>query len=150
MRIRWRDVGLDHVRSEIEYMLTQVSRQRNEILKLQRANISTASAELLLTRMLVKIDELCDERGRLNAGLPKPLRCWEDAAGEILQRRSRPATFHQGTSAGPLLSDARGLVLPTRRGNHAMDQYAEKAMCNRDYFLNKPYGTGGSNDIDIP
>lgn len=32
----------------------------------------------------------------------------------------------------------------------AIDQYAEKAMCNRDYFLNKPYGIGGGNKSDIP
>jgi hypothetical protein len=24
----------------------------------------------------------------------------------------------------------------------AIDQYAEKALSNRDYFLNKPYGAG--------
>jgi hypothetical protein len=58
-------MGLDHVRSEIEFMRTQVGRQRKEILQLQRAGISTASAELLLTRMLAKIDDLCAERDRL-------------------------------------------------------------------------------------
>jgi hypothetical protein len=58
-------MGLDHVRSEIEFMRTQVGRQRREILQLQRAGISTASAELLLTRMLAKIDDLCAERERL-------------------------------------------------------------------------------------
>jgi hypothetical protein len=42
------------------------------ILKLQRAGISTASAELLLVRMLDKIDRLCAERDRLKAQLPKP------------------------------------------------------------------------------
>ena len=25
----------------------------------------------------------------------------------------------------------------------AIDQYAEKALCNREYFLNKPYSIGG-------
>ena len=58
-------MGLDHVRSEIEHMRVQVGRQRKEILQLQRAGISTASAELLLTRMLAKIDDLCAERDRL-------------------------------------------------------------------------------------
>lgn len=32
----------------------------------------------------------------------------------------------------------------------AIDQYAEKAMCNRDYFLNKPYGIGGGKKGDFP
>ena len=58
-------MGLDHVCSEIEHMRAQLGRQRKEILQLQRAGISTASAELLLTRMLAKIDDLCAERDRL-------------------------------------------------------------------------------------
>jgi hypothetical protein len=43
---------LDYVRREIERMRTQVHRQRGEIRQLQRAGISTASAEALLERML--------------------------------------------------------------------------------------------------
>ena len=50
-------MGLDHVRAEIEHMRVQVGRQRKEILQLQRAGIGTASAELLLQRMLAKIDD---------------------------------------------------------------------------------------------
>jgi hypothetical protein len=46
-------------------MRVQVGRQRKEILQLQRAGISTASAELLLGRMYAKIDDLCAERERL-------------------------------------------------------------------------------------
>lgn len=58
-------MGLNHVRSEIEHMRVQVGRQRKEILQLQRAGLGTASAELLLQRMLAKIEGLCDERDRL-------------------------------------------------------------------------------------
>jgi hypothetical protein len=43
-------MGIEHVRSEIERMRAQVGRQRREILQLQRAGLSTASAELLLGR----------------------------------------------------------------------------------------------------
>jgi hypothetical protein len=32
----------------------------------------------------------------------------------------------------------------------AIDQYAEKATGNRDYFLNRPYGIGGRKSGDIP
>ena len=53
---------LERIRSEIEHMRVQVGRQRREILQLQRAGISTASAELLLGRMHAKIDDLCAER----------------------------------------------------------------------------------------
>ena len=58
-------MGLNHVRTEIEHMRVQLGRQRKQILQLQRAGISTAAAELLLERMLVKIEGLCDERERL-------------------------------------------------------------------------------------
>ena len=56
---------LEYIRGEIERMRAQVHRQRGEIRRLQRAGISTASAEALLKRMLNKIDELCAERDRL-------------------------------------------------------------------------------------
>ena len=65
---------LGYVRSEIERMRTQVHRQRGEIRQLQKAGISTASAEALLERMLNRIDELCAERDRLkkvSLGQPK-------------------------------------------------------------------------------
>ncbi|MBR0696393.1 hypothetical protein [Bradyrhizobium lablabi] len=62
---------LDHIRGEIERMRAQVGRQRREILALQHAGISTTSAEVLLQRMLDKIDNLCIERDRLKKELPK-------------------------------------------------------------------------------
>ena len=61
---------LDTIRSEIERMRAQVSRQRKEILQLQRAGIPTASAEALLQRMQDRIDGLCIERDRLKKQLP--------------------------------------------------------------------------------
>jgi hypothetical protein len=67
-------MGLDHIRNEIERMRVQVGRQRKEILQLQRAGISTTSAEALLQRMLDKIDGLCAERDRLKAELPRKSR----------------------------------------------------------------------------
>jgi hypothetical protein len=56
---------LDQIRTEIERMRTQVQRQRGEIRHLQRAGISTTSADALLERMLNSIDRLCAERDRL-------------------------------------------------------------------------------------
>ncbi len=32
----------------------------------------------------------------------------------------------------------------------AIDQYAEKALGNREYFLNKPHGIGGGRTNHIP
>jgi len=63
---------LDYIRAEIEHMRTQVGRQRREILQLQRAGISTASAELLLQRMLDRIDGLCAQRDELKKSEPGP------------------------------------------------------------------------------
>jgi hypothetical protein len=62
---------LETVRGEIERMRAQVSRQRKEILQLQRAGIATASAEGLLQRMLDRIDALCLERDRLKQETPR-------------------------------------------------------------------------------
>jgi hypothetical protein len=56
---------LDQIRTEIERMRSQVQRQRGEIRQLQRAGISTTSAEALLERMLNGVDQLCAERDRL-------------------------------------------------------------------------------------
>ena len=62
---------IEFVRGEIERMRYQVQRQRGEIRQLQRAGISSASAETLLDRMLNKIDEFCIERDRLKAAEPR-------------------------------------------------------------------------------
>ena len=62
---------LETIRSEIERVRAQAGRQRKEILQLQRAGISTASADALLQRMLDRIDGLCIERDRLKKQLPR-------------------------------------------------------------------------------
>jgi hypothetical protein len=61
---------LETIRGEIERMRAQVARQRKEILQLQRAGIATAAAEVLLQRMLDRIDALCIERDRLKKQMP--------------------------------------------------------------------------------
>jgi hypothetical protein len=55
---------LETIRTEIEYMRRQIYRQRKDIRSLERAGISTKSAEELLGRMLAKVDDLCAERDR--------------------------------------------------------------------------------------
>lgn len=101
-------------------MRVQVGRQRKEILQLQRAGIGTASAELLLGRMLAKIEDLCDQRNRLKK---------EQGAmkGRVLGGRS--------TREGYCYQHVQAITV-------AIDQYAETALGNRAYFLNKPYGVG--------
>jgi hypothetical protein len=63
---------IDFIRGEIQRMRIQVGRQRKEILLLQKAGISTVSAEGLLERMLAKIDDLCAMRDQLKASMPRP------------------------------------------------------------------------------
>jgi hypothetical protein len=55
-------VKLPWVRNEITRLRGQIRAQEREIRMLQRAGVSTASAELLLTRMRAKVDDLCRER----------------------------------------------------------------------------------------
>jgi hypothetical protein len=61
---------IEFIRTEIEHMRAQVGRHRKEILQLQRAGLSTASAELLLVRMLAKIETLCAQRDALKKERP--------------------------------------------------------------------------------
>ena len=58
-------MNLPTLRNEIENRRRQIFRQRKEIRDLQRAGVSTVSAEELLGRMLAKVDELAAERDRL-------------------------------------------------------------------------------------
>jgi hypothetical protein len=50
---------IEFVRGEIQRMRAQVNRQRSEIRQLKRANISTASAELLLQPCSTRSTHLC-------------------------------------------------------------------------------------------
>jgi hypothetical protein len=51
---------------------------------------------------------------------------WLKALAEVRQRATREGHCYQHVQA---------IIV-------AVDQYAEKALGNRDYFLNKPYGVG--------
>jgi hypothetical protein len=44
-----------------------------------------------------------------------------------------------GTREGYCFEHVQAIML-------TIDQYAETALGNRQYFLNKPYGVGGKND----
>jgi hypothetical protein len=93
---------LDYVRSAIERMRTQVHRQRGEIRQLQRAGISTTSAEALLERMLNKIDGLCAERDKL-----KKKSAWANqrqSSGAELKRFDHTADFSRREECGAPLA----------------------------------------------
>jgi hypothetical protein len=63
-----RPLKLDWVRNEITRMRGQIRAQEREVRMLQRAGVSSASAELMLSRMRAKIDDLCRERETLREG----------------------------------------------------------------------------------
>ena len=65
---------IEFIRGEIQRTRLQVLRQRKEIMQLQRAGISTTSAEALLDWMLNKIDDLCAKRDRLKREQQHPRR----------------------------------------------------------------------------
>lgn len=57
-------------------MRGQIRAQEREIRMLQRARAATASAELLLTRMRARVDDLCREREALRKGAAAATRSW--------------------------------------------------------------------------
>ena len=60
------------------------------------------------------------------SGLMMSVMPWINALAELRQRATREGYCYQHVQAITV----------------AIDQYAEKALGNRDYFLNKPYGVG--------
>ena len=60
---------------------------------------------------------------------------WLKALAEVRQRATREGYCYQHVQAITV----------------AIDQYAERALGNRDYFLNKPYSIGSSRKAgDVP
>jgi hypothetical protein len=59
---------------------------------------------------------------------------WIKALAEVRHRATREGWCHQHVQA---------IIV-------AIDQYAERALGNRDFFLNKPQAIGGSMKGDIP
>jgi hypothetical protein len=54
--------SIEFVRTEIERLRVQISRQQQDIVTLQRLGLSTGLAEELLARMRASINALCAKR----------------------------------------------------------------------------------------
>lgn len=78
-------------------MRGQIRAQEREIRMLQRAGLSTASAELLLSRMRAKVDDLCRDREALLKA-PHGLGHW-DRAPVYAPALYDPATWKERTGA---------------------------------------------------
>ena len=59
---------------------------------------------------------------------------WIRALAEVRQRATRKGWCYQHVQA---------IIV-------AIDQYAEKALGNREFFLNRPYGIGRSRKGEVP
>jgi len=92
---------------DIEDRRRQIHRQRSEIQALQRAGISTVSAEELLARMLAKVNDLAAERDRI--------------VGE--QRLKYPGTLIGRTLANRYRDDLADAGLGS--GNHCLEFKAQ-------------------------
>jgi hypothetical protein len=140
-------------------MRAQVGRQRKEILQLQRAGISTASAGLLLQRTRTKIDAFVTSGtgSRRRRAVPRegarawrpelvtaePLKWSDEGADNSPWIKALAELRHRATREGWCYQHVQAISV-------AIDQYAEKAMCNREYFLNKPYSIGGGRKDHVP
>ncbi|MEH2501418.1 hypothetical protein V1290_000229 [Bradyrhizobium sp. AZCC 1578] len=67
--------------------------------------------------------------------------CPRGPMGPLAAQRKAPPTSH----VRPISGSLTGRMAPDQHVQAitvAIDQYAEKALGNRDYFLNKPYSVG--------
>jgi hypothetical protein len=137
---------INFVRREIEYMRIQVGRQRNDILQLRRAGIATASAELLLRRMVAKVESLCAARDKFRQTLPdrSPRSCSE---ARVVKR------YFSGTEDRPPFLKALAEVrkIGVHEGwcyHHVQAVILARSVC-RDgdrqpgVFWNRPQSIGG-------
>jgi hypothetical protein len=130
------------MRTEIQRMRIQVHRQRGEIRQLQRAGLPTESAEALLARMLNNIHALCAERNLLKKEQPRrstvlrvvmrePLEWYDDNADNPPWIKALAEVRRLAPREGWRYHHVQAIIV-------AIDQYAEAALGNREYFLNKP------------
>ena len=117
---------IEFIRGEIERMRLQVHRQRGEIRQLQRAGISTTSAEALLDRMLNNIDGLCAERDRLKKGTAQTVQRESAGRASVVSMREPPNWYDDKADNPPWIKALaevrrlapRRLALPPRPSNH--------------------------------
>jgi hypothetical protein len=74
----------------------------------------------------------------------EPLRYYEDTADNPPWITALAEVRHRATREGWCYHHVQAIIV-------SIDQYAEKALGNREYFLNKPYGIGGGRKgEDVP
>jgi len=69
----------------------------------------------------------------------EPHRWYDDTADNPPWIKALADVRHRATREGYCHAHVQAIIV-------AIDQYAEAALGNRDYFLNRPYGIGGRSD----
>lgn len=72
----------------------------------------------------------------------QPLRWYDDQPEHSPWIKALASVRHMAPREGWCYHHVQAIIV-------AIDQYAETALGNREFFLNKPYSIGGSKD-DIP
>jgi hypothetical protein len=68
-----------------------------------------------------------------------PLKWYDEKADNPPWIRALAEVRHRATKEGYCFHHIQAIIV-------SIDQYAETALGNRDYFLNKPYGIGSKKD----
>jgi hypothetical protein len=68
-----------------------------------------------------------------------PLKWYDDKADNPPWINALAQVRHRASREGYCHAHVQAIIV-------SIDQYAEAALGNREYFLNKPYGIGGKND----
>jgi hypothetical protein len=95
-----------------------------------------------VTRLAVTMSQKVTSRHVTGAGawrpelvMTEPLKWYEEKAGNSPWINALAELRQRATREGYCYQHVQAITV-------AIDQYAEKALGNRDYFLNKPYGVG--------
>jgi hypothetical protein len=73
----------------------------------------------------------------------QPLRWYDEREGHPAWIKALAEVRQRATREGWCYHHVQAIIV-------AIDQYAEAALGNRDFFLNKPYSIGGSRKADAP
>jgi hypothetical protein len=75
--------------------------------------------------------------------MPEPLKWYDDNADNPQWIKALAEVRRLAPREGWRFLHVQAIIV-------SIDQYAEAALGNREFFLNKPYGIGGSMKDDIP
>jgi hypothetical protein len=77
----------------------------------------------------------------LSTTMPEPLKWYDDNADNPPWIKALAEVRRLATREGWRYQHVQAIIV-------SIDQYAEAALGNREFFLNKPYGIGGSRTKD--